>query len=136
MRFDEPEIFVHFAGDCGEEVHGDGVFEVVGFLDSGAQGVGVVANVVDEEFHHIGSVVGGKVCFGDAGFCGGFADGTVGDSTESGDSLGDRVDMIFEVGGDGIEEQMELVKILALDVPMGPFDLAVNVGAVGEAEIE
>jgi hypothetical protein len=47
VGFDEPEILVHFTGDCCEEVHGDGIFEVVGFLDGGAQGVGVVAYVVN-----------------------------------------------------------------------------------------
>ena len=36
VGFDEPEVFVHFAGDAGEEVDGDGVVEVVGFLDGGA----------------------------------------------------------------------------------------------------
>jgi len=95
-----------------------------------------VANVVDEEFHHVGAVVGGEVCFGDAGFCGGFRGRYVGDSTESGDSLGDGVDMIFEVGGDGIEEQMELVKILALDVPVGPFEPGCERRRCREAEIE
>ena len=58
VGFDEPEIFVHFAGDAGEEVDGDGVFEVVGFLDGGAQGVGEVTDVVDQEFHHVRAIVG------------------------------------------------------------------------------
>ena len=106
MGFDEPEVFVHFAGDAGEEVDGDGVFEIVGFLDGGAQGVGVVADVVNEEFHHVGAVVGGEIGFGDAGLGDGFADGAVGDAAEGGDTLGDRVNVIFKVRGDGVKEQV------------------------------
>ena len=103
MGFDEPEVFVHFAGDAGEEVHGDGVFEVVGFLDGGAQGVGVVTHVVDEEFHHVGAVVGREIGFGDTGLCDGFADRSVSDATEGRNALGYRVDVILKVGGNGIE---------------------------------
>ena len=136
VGFDEPKVFVHFAGDAGEEVDGDGVFQVIGFLDGGAQGVGVVADVVDQEFHHVGAVVGGKIGFGDAGLGDGFADGAVGDATEGGDAFGDRVDMISQVGGDRVEKQVKLVEILPFYIPVGPFDLAVGVDAVGEAEIQ
>src|SRR5579859_8259188 len=136
VGFDEPEVLVHFAGDAGEEVDGDGVFEVVGFLDGGAQGVGVVADVVNEEFHHVWAVVGGEIRFRDTGFGDGFADSAVGDATKCGDAFRDRVDVIFEVRGDGIEEQVELIEILPFYVPMCPFDLAVRVNAVGQAEIQ
>src|ERR1700739_4030546 len=57
VGFDEPEIFIHFAGDGGEDVDGDGVFEVLGFLNGAAEGVGVVADVVDEGFDYIGAIV-------------------------------------------------------------------------------
>jgi hypothetical protein len=100
VGFDEPEVFVHFAGDGGEEVDGDGVLEVVGFLDGGAQGVGEVADVVDQEFDHVGAVEGGEIGFGDTGLGGGFANGAVGDAAESGDALCDCVDVIFQACGD------------------------------------
>ena len=136
MGFDEPEVFVHFAGDAGEEVDGDGVFEVVGFLDSRAERVGVMAYVVDEEFHHVRAIIGGEIRFRDTGLGDGFADGAVGDAAQSGDSFGDRVDVIFEMRGDGIEEQVELVEILPFYILVGPFDLAVGVNTVSETQIE
>ena len=136
MGFDEPEVLVHLARDASEEVNGDGVFEVIGFLDRGTQGVGVMADVVDEKFHHVGAVVGGEVGFRDAGLRDGFTDCSVGDATEGGDAFRDCVDVIFQVGGDGIEEQVELVEILPFYIPVCPFDLAVRVDAVGQAEIQ
>jgi len=55
---------------------------------------------------------------------------------EGGDAFGDRVDVVLEMRGHGIEEQVELVEILPFYVPVRPFDLAVRIDTVGQAEIQ
>src|SRR5215470_4223044 len=136
VGFDEPEVFVHFAGHGGEQVHSDGIVQVLGFLDGRAQGVGKMADIVDQELDHFRPIGGSQVGFRQARFGGGFADRSVSDSAQSGDAFGDGVNVIFKMRGYRIEEQVQLVEVLALHIPMRPLHLAMDIRAVGKAEIE
>ncbi len=48
VRLQEPEILVEFARELSKEIDSDVISEIAGFLDSSAQGVGVVRDIMDE----------------------------------------------------------------------------------------
>ena len=46
VGFEEPEVLVEFTSERCEQITGDGIAEIVGFLHRGAQRVGMMGHVV------------------------------------------------------------------------------------------
>ena len=64
------------------------------------------------------------------------AGGAVGLGPQGDGALGDRVVVVGEADGEGLEQRVKGREVRALDVPVGDLDLAVQVEAVGEARVE
>lgn len=52
VRFEEPEVLIEFARQCREQIAGDCITEIIGFLHRGAQRVGMMRNVVHQKLQH------------------------------------------------------------------------------------
>src|SRR5437660_11051754 len=87
MGFEEPEVLVEFASHGGEEIRGDGIAQVVGLLNSSAQSVDVMSEVVNQPLQLLGAIRSGEVGFLQPALGGDFAGGAVGDASECRDPL-------------------------------------------------
>jgi hypothetical protein len=57
-------------------------------------------------------------------------------TAQAGDALSDEVHALLDVFRDRVEQQVYLVEILTLHVPVGEFRLAVQIDRIGEAGIQ
>lgn len=136
MSFEEPEVLVELAGELGEKIDRDVVTEGARLLNGGAQRIGVMRDIVDEELQHGGAIGSSEIGLLQAGLRGGFAHRAVRHTTEGRDALGDRVCLLLEVSGNGIEEFVQLDEMQALDVPVSSLHLCAKIDAAREARIE
>ncbi len=136
MGLEEPEVFVQLPGDLGEEVRGVLVAGLVGFVDRGSHGVGVDAVALDQRPHVVDTGVDVGRDLRQAGVRRGHAHRAQRVTAELGRSLGKLVGLALTLLRQLVEEQVQLIEVDALHIPVRLLGLAVEIGGVRQLLVE
>ena len=136
MGLQEPEVFVQLPGDLGEEVRGVLVAGLVGFVDRGPHVVGVDAVPLDQRPHVVDTGVDVGWDLRQAGARRGHAHGAQGVPTELGRSLGELVGFALSLLRQLVEEQVQLIEVDPLHVPVRLLGLTVEIGRIRQLLVE
>ena len=136
MGLEEPEVFVQLPRDLGEEVSGVLVAGLVGFVDRGSHAVGVDAVALDERPHVVDTGVDVGRDLRQAGAGRGHAHRAQRVTAELGRPLGKLVGLALPLLRQLVEEQVQLIEVDALHIPVRLLGLAVEIGRVGQLLVE
>ena len=118
MRLQKINVFIGGANDLGEHVRGSIISQRGALLDRLARSVCDIRKMVQQSADVVHAVHDVQIVFFDAGVRCNLSSGAIRASSEGGNTLGDQVNRLFYMLSYGIEQQMQLIEIFALDVPV------------------
>src|SRR6185312_9754997 len=136
MRLQKIDVLISGANDLGEDVRSSIISQRSALFNCLARSVRDIRKMIQQSADVVHAMHHVQIVFFDAGVGCNLASSAIRTAAEGGNTLSDQVNRLFYMLCYGIEQQMQLIEILALDVPVREFGLRLHVDRVRETGIE